>query len=178
VELRRLAAAVLGAAALAMAQGPEAGSVELAGGAGLVFNGGIHPAVGGAVAVSTTRHLAVGLEVWHVPLGRAALQSEAFEPSRFPRTDSRALDLNGNLHVTIPTRVERVRPYAVFGVGLLHSSFTAMGRRQTATDFRASLGAGLRWYVGERWGFRPEIKVYVPDRTFARLGVCVFYQSR
>ncbi len=177
MELRLFTAALL-AATWAAAQGPEAGAVEVGGGAGAILDGGIHGAVGAGAGIATTRHLMLGFEFWHIPLGSAGLTREVLEPSRFPRTDSRALDLNANLQILIPASIDRARPYAVVGIGLLRWSQTVAGARYDGTDFRAGFGGGFRWYLGERWGVRPEFRVYVPERTFVRTSVTVFYQSR
>ena len=71
-----------------------------------------------------------------------------------------------------------MRPYVVGGVGFLRWSQTVAGTRYAGTDARASLGAGVRWRLGDRWGLRPEFKVSVPNRNFARLGISLYYQVR
>jgi hypothetical protein len=100
------------------------------------------------------------------------------ELSRFPRSESRAEDFHGNLQVTIPAGEERVKPYGAVGVGMLRWSFQAAGTRYSGTDLAANFGAGVRWHIGEHWGLRPEVRVYVPDRTFVRVAVSLFYQTR
>lgn len=51
--------------------------------------------------------------------------------------------------------------------------------RQTSTDSFCVFGGGLRLYLGSSWGIRPDIRVVrVPDETFFRANVGVFYQLR
>ncbi|MCX6630180.1 MAG: hypothetical protein NTW28_21390, partial [Candidatus Solibacter sp.] len=42
-------------------------------------------------------------------------------------------------------------------------------------DFGFHTGAGLRYYVRENWGIRPELKVIVSKQTYTRLSVGIFY---
>jgi hypothetical protein len=39
-----------------------------------------------------------------------------------------------------------------------------------------SIGGGARYYVKDRWGFKPELMVFAGEDSFVRLGVGMFYQ--
>lgn len=53
----------------------------------------------------------------------------------------------------------------------------AEGRLKDMQDFKGEFqtGAGLRYYVGDKWGIRPELKVIISSRTFTAVSMGVFY---
>jgi hypothetical protein len=180
VELRR---AVLAAWALAgatvVAQSGEPGSVEVAAGVGTILNGGVHPAAGVSAGIATTAHLMPAVELWYLPLGSGLVKTGDFQLGRLGRiSDSRAIDFHGALHLSVPVGSSRATPYLAFGAGLVRQSFTALGVARGTTGLTANFGGGLRWYISGRFGVRPELRVYAPDRTFVRVGVSLFYRSR
>jgi opacity protein-like surface antigen len=119
-------------------------------------------------------------------LGFTSLGSEGFRtPAGSQISHSRLYDFNGHVHVRIPVpRYRYLEPYIVIGAGLLHSSAerivtTAGGNSvedSSDNDFAFQIGAGLRYFIGEKWGVRPEWKFYASDRNFSKLSVGVFYQ--
>ncbi len=90
-------------------------------------------------------------------------------------------DFHGGVHIRIPIKESRMVPYGVFGVGGL--SFGDFSYSGTFTDsngtghplgpipvkgstaFAVNYGAGLRYYINPRYGFRLEAKGYKPRST-------------
>jgi hypothetical protein len=76
-------------------------------------------------------------------------------------------------------------PYAGAGLGFLRSSFdtsrTGAGpgsfiAEGSSTDMYFNTGGGFRYYVNERWGFRPEFMIFAGSNTYVRFAGGVFYQ--
>jgi opacity protein-like surface antigen len=117
-------------------------------------------------------------------LGFTSLGDEGYRtPLASVISRSRLFDFNGNVHVRIPVR-RYWEPYIVLGAGLLHS--TAEQRVSTASentttklsenDFAFQIGVGLRYFITDSWGVRPEWKYYASERSFNKLTVGVFYR--
>lgn len=97
----------------------------------------------------------------------------------------RLYDLHGGIHLRIPIKESRIVPYAALGAGYLRSILTISRNNvnRSANDFAVNGGGGLRFYVGERWGFRFEAKVYRTtngdlEGTFGKVVGGIFYQIR
>lgn len=106
-------------------------------------------------------------------------------------------DFHGGVHIRLPIRESPIVPYLVVGIGGL-SHFThqvsttytgidgASHTLQTSdpggTDFAVNFGAGIRYYVNQRFGFRVEAKGYKPDSNitsvFGKVEAGIFYQLR
>jgi opacity protein-like surface antigen len=164
---------------LLFAQSAETDVGEIAGYAGGVAGIGSHPAGGVTFTTALSRYTLFGAE-----LGFASLGSEGFHsPAGSVFSRSRLYDFNGHVNVRIPFR-SHWAPYIVLGAGLLHSTAeravsTASGssiEKTSDNDFAFHIGAGLRYYVTDKWGIRPEWKYYASDRNFSKLAVGVFYQ--
>ena len=71
-------------------------------------------------------------------------------------------------------------PYVAASVGAIRASgrVTAPGLSvsMSGTEFAFGVGGGLRYYAGERWGIRPEVKIFASDETYVRVAIGVFYQ--
>jgi opacity protein-like surface antigen len=46
---------------------------------------------------------------------------------------------------------------------------------RSKTNFEFSMGGGVRYYVADNWGIRPEVRVFISRRNFTRVSVGVFY---
>lgn len=158
----------------------EAGSAEAVGYGGLVAGIGTHGSLGGAVAYAATKRiLAVG-EFSYIPGGSQKAAGGGFAA----KASARAYDFNGGIHFQFPLKEPKAVPYVGAGVGVLHGSAsgttTVQGRtyssKVSGTDFYFNLGGGLRYYVSDRWGIRPELKIFAGDQTFVRLAIGIFYQ--
>lgn len=168
----------------AFSQTLEPGSAEAAIFGGLIGGIGAHGTVGGGVNMATSEHLMPGLEFSYIPLGTDAFRTGRYGPGLAVRS-ARAYDIHGNLHVRF-ARQDQWAPYALVGVGLLRYSEVASSEPGTGRIFikdsdtrpAVNIGAGLRYYLTESWGLRPEFKVYASKDKFVRLSIGVFYQFR
>jgi hypothetical protein len=90
-------------------------------------------------------------------------------------------DFHGGVHIRMPIRESRVVPYAVFGMGVLHTygrtveaeyQIPGLGTQRqqlpvsASTDFAVNWGGGLRYYTTQRFGMRLEAKAYKPTGQF------------
>jgi len=158
----------------------EAGTAQVAGFGGLVAGIGTHGTVGGGVAYAAReRVLAVG-EFSYIPGGSQKVTGAGFTA----KASARAYDFNGGIHFQFPLKEPKAVPYVGAGIGALHGSAsgsaTVMGStfssKVSATDFYFNFGGGLRYYISDRWGVRPELKIFAGDETFLRLAIGIFYQ--
>jgi hypothetical protein len=160
-----------------LAQSAESDVGEIGGSGGGSFGAGTHPYVGGSTGLALSKSWLALLDVGYTPMGNDIIwrRHDVQSPQ-----GSYLLDAGLNFHVRFPV-TERLAPYALFGAGLLFNSFTAISGPQGTLigihDFKGSFqtGAGLRYYINESWGLRPEVKVIVSSRTFTRVSVGVFY---
>lgn len=86
------------------------------------------------------------------------------------------------VNVQIPVG-RRWAPYGILGTGLLYNVYQAAVLTpagagfvdRSKTNFEFSTGGGVRYYVADNWGIRPEVRVFISGRNFARISVGVFY---
>lgn len=94
-------------------------------------------------------------------------------------------DFHGGLHIRFPIKDHPLVPYAVIGLGGLHSysrtehvaippsqgfsGFTQDVPVPASTNFAVNFGGGLRYYMTERFGMRVEAKAYKPTGTFTQV---------
>jgi opacity protein-like surface antigen len=136
---------------------------------------------GGGVAFPVVSNLYVTGELAWNRLGSMDMRS---------RTNSAAaatlkmdlLDINGGVQYRFPAN-SKVMPYVTGGAGIVRASVGVSGSAVppgitvSGTDLGVNGGGGLYLFFGKRWGIRPEIKmVRIPDETFARASVGIFYQ--
>lgn len=163
------------AAMLGQSADTNTGEIAIFGGGG--FGMGTHPVVGGSSGIAFSRYGVALIEAAFMPLGR-----ETVRRREGPVQDSRLFDFNGSFHIRIPVR-DRWAPYAILGGGLLFDSFSTVStpeRGGIAIDefnFGFHTGAGVRFYIRNGWGIRPEFKVIVSNRTYTRLTVGLFYTT-
>jgi len=150
---------------------------EMAGFGGGIFGLGTHPTFGVSSGLAFSRYALGLLEVSYAPSGSDTLLPRADKQS--PQ-NGHLFDFNTSFHIRIPVR-ERWAPYAIVGGGLLLNSYQAITGSQGAlmkiNDYKFGFhtGGGLRYYVRDNWGIRPEFRVTVGSRTYTRLSVGVFY---
>ena len=133
---------------------------------------------GGNVSYGVTKYILPYVEYSYFP----GIQREVkgtFSGTGRPftiRYDIPISDFHGGVHIRIPIRESKLVPYGVFGLGGLTSSDRtatatfedASGARtlpfpvKGETDFAINFGGGLRYYVGQKYGFRVEAKTYKP----------------
>jgi hypothetical protein len=103
-------------------------------------------------------------------------------------------DFHVGVHYRIKLKESPFVPYAVFGIGLLHSSqsnydfvYTEQGKQvdqvntlASANNFAYNFGGGVRYYTRQRVGFRAEAKVYhvggIINGFFSKYEFGIFYQ--
>jgi hypothetical protein len=157
--------------------------------------------VGGNVAWAATKYI--------MPYGELSFFPEI--PRERSRTDgniqqdftakARIYDTHGGVHLRIPIKESRIVPYLAVGAGFVRSRLDITGKQtetfrdgskqisavapstRNASDFAVNGGGGLRFYAGERWGFRFEAKVYRANTgdfqgNFAKIVGGLFYQIR
>lgn len=162
---------------------PQSGETdvgEVAAFGGAVFGVGARPSVGGSTGVAFSRYGMFSFETEFISLGNRTIQSW---PAPSTVHHSYLLDFGSDFHIRIPVR-ERWAPYFIAGGGLLWNLVgqNSTNRRGVAVmnhydQFNAALhtGAGMRYYIREGWGIRPEFKVIVSKQTYYRLSVGFFY---
>jgi len=144
---------------------------------GGTFGLGTHALVGGGTGLAFSRHGMVFLEGSYSPTGHDILwpRHDVQSPQ-----DSHLFDVMVSTHIRFPIR-ERWAPYGLVGGGLAFNSFRAYAGPQGALiqleDFKMAFqtGGGVRYYIRENWGIRPEFKVVVSTRTYTRMAIGVFY---
>ena len=124
-----------------------------------------------------------------IQLGRASV-SGIFEGLPISaHASGRLFAFDGGINIHLGAPASKVVPYVVAGAGLGHSSYSASVSGY-GMDFSASGsdtggvaggGIGVRLYVGEHWGFKPEFKVQRifgegNGVTLLRFAAGVFYQ--
>jgi hypothetical protein len=169
----------------------EEGEVTAFGG-GTFGLGGTTAAVGASSGTALSRWAIAVVEAAFSPLGDETLRRRTNPRGDGPRTESsRLFDLNFSVHVQAPVR-RRWAPYGIVGGGVLFDAFRAVpipappdesGQPQTSValavnefNFGFHTGGGVRYYIREDWGIRPEFKVIVSNRTYTRFTIGFFYK--
>jgi opacity protein-like surface antigen len=166
---------------LSYGQDMRQGQIEATGQLGFVSGIGTHVAVGGSVAGALNERVLVHGEFLYIPLGSSTVNVLGVNRD----VSARAFNLDGGLQYQFRKYGSMV-PYAGVGLGLLHSSasipnnFSFQGLNfstgGSSNDFYVNLGGGVRYYVTEQWGVRPEFTIFAGPNTFVRIGAGVFYQ--
>jgi len=158
----------------------DMGEVSLLGGGS--FGGGAHPAIGGSSGISFSKYVIGLIEASYQPLGQHTLQSW---PTPSSVRDSHLWDFDLSLHIRFPIK-DRWEPYGIVGVGFLwdHVNQNSIGPSNNPVvyhwdQFNPSFvtGGGLRYYLREDWGIRPQMKVVVSTRIYTQLSIGIFYNS-
>jgi len=159
-----------------LAQETEPGTAEVTGFAGFVSGIGTHGTIGGDLAYAHTKRLLLVGEFAFIPAGS--------EAAGVVKASAKAYDFNGGIHYQFKIKEPKAVPYVAGGLGVLHSTGSvkvsgfggAFSQSASATDFYLNFGGGLRYYISDHWGIRPELKIYAGDDTFMRLAIGIFYQ--
>jgi hypothetical protein len=152
----------------------DAGEVAVFGGGAIGL--GAHPSVGGSTGVSFSQHGMALIEAAFSPMGQSTLRPP---PPTVAQQESRLFDFNVNFHIKVPLW-ERLVPYAIVGGGLLWNSYRYTTGSQAWLDssevnFGFHTGGGVRYYLRQNFGIRPECRIIVSTRTQVRLNVGFFY---
>jgi hypothetical protein len=175
-----VAALCMLAPAVLYAQADETDVGEAAAFTGGAFGLGSHPIVGGSLGTTFWRYGMALIETSFSPLDSNTLRVLPGAPAA---QTSHLYDLNLSVHIRIPVR-RRWAPYAILGGGFLWDKYNlnlvgpqgvAAVSRYTNFNFGFHTGAGLRYYIRENWGIRPEVKVVVSTRPYTRVSMGIFY---
>jgi hypothetical protein len=162
---RCLFTAVLLAAHPALAQtsyGLVKGKAEVTGFGGFVAGVGTHGTVGGSAGVPLSERLFVHGELSYIPLSSRVT----------------GLNFNAGAHYAFDNVAQnpRIVPYLGGGLGFLRTSADIGPIDASDTSFYVNFGGGARYYVDDRWGFRPELMIFAGDETYVRIAIGVFFQ--
>jgi hypothetical protein len=149
---------------------------------------------GGNITYAVTKRILPYVEYsYFPPLLRTQLAPNGYQAStRVPVND-----IHSGVHIRFPIRESPIVPYAVVGFGALlypqrNITFSTVSSgqlpppypvpQQSAANFAANFGGGVRYYMGQRWGVRLEAKLYKPTglytTVFGKVEVGLFYQFR
>lgn len=169
-----------------------------------------HGTVGGSAGIAIKRRWVVFFEYSHMRPGsrnedyRVPLGREFHGVS-----NSWANDFSLGAHFNLPLRSQRFVPYAAASIGRItwsahvsgistYQSLPDLTIRTERTEGNGgistqsfSFGGGVRWYLNDRWGLRPEIKwvsglrhtsfgfdaKFAGRDSFVRASVAIFYQT-
>jgi hypothetical protein len=178
--MQRLIHLVILAAVLAptlAAQADEVDIWEVSGSLGWFTGLGSHPTVSASLANAQSGLVLPYFEASYTPLGNRAFEREAGRVTN----RSSLYEFSGGVHLRAPMR-PNFAPYLAVGAGVLYASSEVVANNERGTarmrDANAAfhVGAGLRYYLSSRWGVRPEVKLYLSDRTFVRATIGFFYR--
>ncbi len=163
----------------AYAQGAAAGQQTLAPGKTEVvgFIGGVTD--GGGTIFGGGLHLTIGSRLLFVPEFGYLTLGEDYSGAGF-NVDSSAFKVNADAHYLFASRNAKVMPYALGGLGYLRVSASASSGSfsGSASDstIGVNLGGGLRWQAGDKWGVRPELKIFVADGSNVQFTAGLYYR--
>ena len=171
-------------AASGYAQKLEKGYVETTGQVGIVTGIGTHASLSGSIGTAVTDRVVAFGEFGWIPLGGTNVTTITTPGNTLGFTSSgRILTFMGGAHYYF-RETRSFIPYAGGALGLVHGSgstsqtvggITAQSSF-TTNHLYVSFGGGARYYVTDRWGFKPEFMIFAGDDTFFRFGAGAFYQ--
>jgi Outer membrane protein beta-barrel domain len=160
--------------------GQSVGNMEVTGHLGIVGGIGSHGSFGGSLGAPVSDRLILAGDLSYIPMGGGSVSVLGATT----RSSAKAFNFNANLQYQF-NAAHSVVPYAGAGLGFLHSSFSTSSNflgpgsvnvQGSATDLYFNVGGGLRHYVKERWGFKPEFMIFAGPNTYVRLAGGMFYQ--
>lgn len=151
----------------------SAGDNEVTGFAGIADG---EATFGGAYAKALSEKLFAVGEFSYIALGSQSASIVGVE------TSAKAVNFNGGVHYNFPNlfgNKSRLVPYAGAGLGVtrvsVKASVAGFSGGGSDSSFLFNFGGGARYYVGPKWGIRPEVMVFAGDGSYARFTVGVFY---
>jgi hypothetical protein len=131
------------------------------------------PMGGGNLAIGVSCYVYPFVEASYLP---GLLRTQDLGNDTTLRYNINMTDFHGGIHFRLPLAERRVIPYGVAGLGLVRESeatayITQTGFGQSATtavpippltSFAVNFGAGLRFFLTERFGIRLEFKAFKP----------------
>ncbi len=140
---------------------------------------GSNVAVGGGSFLDLGQYVLMGVEATYMSTGDRTLRPY---PDTFALRSSRLYDFNLTGHIRIPPKSASVQPYGLLSIGFQHATFenlegvepNVVWVRNSTDNFAFATGGGVRYYIRENWGLRPEVRVVISTRTYMRYTVGVF----
>ena len=159
------------------------GRIETTGQVGLAMGVGTRASFAGTVGLALTDRLFVLGEVGYIPLGGTSASGSSPLGSFDFSAGGKLWTFMAGAQYQFDSQRSFV-PYAGAAVGFVDSSAdfesslagSAQNISTSRDDFYVSFGGGARYYIKDRWGFKPEFMVFAGDDTFFRLGIGMFYQ--
>jgi hypothetical protein len=161
---------------------------EVAAFGGWAFGVGTTGAVGGSSGTAFSKYGLLMIETAFSPIADKTLRHRFGRPVE----NSRLFDFNSSLHIRIPVR-KRWAPYGILGAGLLFDSVRVIPARPPENlepitppaptaptiaveefNFGFHTGGGVRYYIREDWGIRPEFRVVISNRIYTRFTIGIF----
>jgi hypothetical protein len=162
-------------AATGYSQSLEKGDMEVTGQVGIVTGINTHASFAASAGKAVTDKVFVLGEFSYIPLGGAEASGSGFEFS----AGGRVVTFMGGAQYQFGERKSFI-PYAGGALGVVHSSFESTVNGTTLdvsnNDFYVSLSGGARYYVKDRWGFKPELTLFAGTDSFWRFAVGMFYR--
>jgi hypothetical protein len=147
------------------------GKAEVSGFAGGIAFGqgvGVRPLLGGSAGVRVTRHLRVFGEFSFATLGNITINA--------PAATNRLYNAGGGVDYSFGSSAKFV-PYVLGAAGLCHEVASEAGISVSLNCMYLGGGGGVRIYVGDHWGFKPEVRYQRDDDGNAGVFIVgVFYQ--
>lgn len=174
-----LTIATCGPSAYAQGPGEEAGRGEVTAFGGIYRGEGLNAgSVGGGAGYTFHRNVRLFGETFYF---RKDLSATVGAPSGISVNGS-AVVFNGGVQVLLPIGDSPVVPFATAGYALARASASARaeGAAQSfnvsVSDYATSymLGGGVDYYISNRWGLRPEFRVFQGPEY--RMTVGIFYR--
>jgi hypothetical protein len=140
---------------------------------------GSHGTAGAGAGVLFAKYGAYFIDIGYTSLGTGAVRDDT------PRLrQSRLYDFALLGHVRIPV-TRRVEPYGIVGAGVFYNTFQVPAQApnspgswigRSTTNFAFHTGAGMRYYIHQDWGIRPELKISISGQTYIGFTIGFFYQ--
>jgi opacity protein-like surface antigen len=165
----------------AFSQDIEKGNIEVTGLVGLVSGIGTHGVIGGSAGLAIRDRILVNGDLSYIPLGSNSLDILGVRSEFSAKAVS--FNIGGQYQLK---HSKKMSPYIGAGVGFIHSSSSSsvttsfegfdFSGGSSGTNAYFDLGGGARYYINNRWGFKPELMIFTGHKTFARLSGGIFYQ--
>jgi hypothetical protein len=177
------AVACLVVASSGYAQQLDKGSIETTGQVGIATGIGTQASFAGTIGTAVTSKVFVLGEFGWIPLGGANASGSTPGGSFELSTGGKVLSFMAGAQYQF-NETRSFVPYAGAALGLVHASAdfessvpgSAQNVHVSSNNFYVSFGGGARYYVKDRWGFKPEFMVFAGEDTFFRFGAGIFYQ--
>ena len=157
----------------------EKGRVETTALVGVVTGIGTHTVIGVGGGKAIRNNISLNGEFSYIPLRSNSTNTLGVQTS----DSAKALTFDFGVQYQFK-QIGKFDPYGGISIGWMHSSASSsvtgisglnLQGGASANDAFVKFGGGGRYYVGESWGFKPELMVFAGSNTFARISGGIFY---